>query len=508
MRSWVRRLTAGRVENGELAKTREELARTKQQLRNVRQRLKKVARDYLLLKMPQGSVCAEIGVDEGDFSQRILRATEPEKLYLIDPWQHQEEYRNSCYGGLGSDGQAEMDRKYQRVRDRFAAQIDKGSVLPHRLPSDRASSLFDDNHLDWLYLDANHLYEFVKQDLEIYYPKVKLGGYLCGDDYGVRGWWQGGVTSAVNEFVEENGLELEVKGTQFIIQKGTSGTSHRKRTTGSSSYSSETRARSQTRQNVGGPKTGSLPDFLIIGAQKSGTTSLYDGVLRPHPYFKAAAKKEIHYFDTPKFKNGIEWYRSNFPPPTWKNGRKVITGEASPYYMFHPHVARRVAQSVLRAKLIVLLRNPVDRAYSDYQHKVRQGAEHLGFEEAIQAEEERLQGEKERMLADEDYAGRNYRRYSYLSRGVYVDQLMEWHRHFAGDRFLILQSEEFFERPEATAKLVLDFLDLSQQEMKLNRISNKGAYVPIDSDTRQRLEEYFELHNQRLYEYLGRDFGW
>ncbi|MGF1472416.1 MAG: sulfotransferase domain-containing protein [Rubrobacteraceae bacterium] len=508
MRRWARKLIAARVEDGELKRTREELARTKRQLRNTRQRLKKVARDYLLLKMPESSVCAEIGVDEGDFSRRILRATRPKKLHLIDPWEHQEEYPHSRYGGLGPDGQAAMDKKSQRVRDRLAGQVEKGNVVLHRLSSDRASSLFADDSLDWLYLDANHLYEFVKRDLELYYPKIKPGGYLCGDDYGVKGWWHGGVTKAVDEFVEEKALQLEVKATQFIIQKGRSATCSTDRTLETSSSPSSTREGSQTQHNGGDSHIGSLPEVLVIGTQKGGTTSFYNSVLSKHSHFMAAAKKEIHYFDTPKFSKGIEWYRSNFPPPIWKDGRKVITGEASPYYMFHPLAARRAASTVPYAKLIVLLRNPVDRAHSDYQHKVRAGNEHLDFEQAIEAEEKRIRGEKEKMMADGDYISRNYRRYSYLSRGIYVDQLIEWHKYFPQDQCLILKSEAFFEDPGTTAKLVFDFLDLPEEEVDVEEILNKGTYSPMNPDTRQRLEDYFEPHNQRLYEYLGVDFGW
>jgi hypothetical protein len=225
----MRWLNPQRSEAEELDKVREELASTKRQLRNTRQRLKQIARDYLLLKMPQGAVCAEIGVDEGDFSEQIIGATKPKKLHLIDPWQHLDEYKGSCYGGLGPEGQSEMDRKYLKVQERFVSETKAGRAVLHRVTSEEATSLFDDSHLDWLYLDANHLYEFAKLDLELFYPKIKPGGYICGDDYGVKGWWEGGVTKAVNEFVKEKELELEVKATQFIIRKSISGTFNEQR---------------------------------------------------------------------------------------------------------------------------------------------------------------------------------------------------------------------------------------------------------------------------------------
>jgi Sulfotransferase domain len=255
---------------------------------------------------------------------------------------------------------------------------------------------------------------------------------------------------------------------------------------------------------TGGP--GALPDFLIIGAQKCGTTFLYN-LLCQHPYVEPAATKEVHFFDT-NFTKGVEWYRSRFSPPTQKEGRKVLTGESSPYYIYHPHAARRAAQVVPGTRLIALLRNPVDRAYSDYNHKAREGRESLSFEEAIAAEEERLRGEKEKMLADEGYASPNYRKFSYLSRGVYVDQLKEWRGYFDEEQLLVLKSEDFFENTQAGFERSLAFLGLPHWETRVSGERNEGEYEQMNPATRQRLEDYFEPHNKRLYEFLGVDLGW
>jgi len=254
---------------------------------------------------------------------------------------------------------------------------------------------------------------------------------------------------------------------------------------------------------------GSLPDFLIIGAQKAGTTFLYY-LLCQHPYVAPTSEKELHFFDSQKFNKGEGWYRSNFPPPTSENGHKVITGEASPYYIYHPLAARRAAQVVPHARLIVLLRNPVDRAYSDYQNRLREGNEFLGFEEAIEAEEERIKGEKEKMLADEGYSSASHRRHSYLARGVYVDQIKEWHEHFDPDQLLVLKSEDFFVRLQESLGEVSNFLGLPawQPEVLSASLRNESDYVPMSPAVREKLESYFEPHNQRLYDYLGADFGW
>jgi Sulfotransferase domain len=253
-----------------------------------------------------------------------------------------------------------------------------------------------------------------------------------------------------------------------------------------------------------------LPDFVIIGAQKCGTTFLYWRLLTQHPHVEPAAGKEIHYFNVWKnYNKGGNWYRSHFSPPTWKEERRSLTGEASPYYVFHPHAARRIAELVPQVRLIVLLRNPVDRAYSHYQMQVRKGVETSTFGGAADLEEMRLRGERDKMLEDERYDSPNYRRFSYLSRGIYVDQLMEWSMFFSDDQMLVLKSEDLFERTPDTLKLVLNFLELPAWEPDAWKPREKqGKYPPMNPATRQQLCSYFEPHNQRLYEYLGVDFGW
>jgi hypothetical protein len=262
----------------------------------------------------------------------------------------------------------------------------------------------------------------------------------------------------------------------------------------------EWRAAGQTEPEV-------LPDFLIIGAQKSGTNSLYD-LLSEHPGVERAITKELNYFNL-HFEKGIEWYRSQLPLPRRNEEHKPITGEATPDYLFYPEAAKRAAQVVPQARLIVLLRNPVDRAYSHYHHQIRKGRETLSFEEAIEAEQARLRGEMDKMPKNEHYNGFNYRHFSYLSRGIYVDQLLRWSEFFSKDQMLVLKSEDFFERAPETLKLVLDFLHLSDWQPETWEIRNKGYYEQeMNPATRRRLEEYFEPHNRRLYEYLGVDFGW
>lgn len=192
-----------------------------------------------------------------------------------------------------------------------------------------------------------------------------------------------------------------------------------------------------------------------------------------------------------------------------RDGQRTITGEASPYYIFHPHAAKRAAATVPEAKIVALLRNPVDRAYSHYWHNVRDGLEVLSLDEAIDAEEQRISEERERLTNDESYYSKIHRSYSYLSRGIYVDQLKNWYAHFGISQVLILESGELFKDPSGTANRVQEFVGLPARALTPNQEKrNEGEYAPMAPKNRQRLKEFFEPHNRRLYEYLGVDLGW
>jgi Sulfotransferase domain len=256
-----------------------------------------------------------------------------------------------------------------------------------------------------------------------------------------------------------------------------------------------------------------LPDFVIIGGQKCGTSALYYYLVE-HPDVVPARRKETHFFDTRKHELGRMLYRASFPIRA--NLRRdvaaeerLITGESTPGYLFFPHVPARVRTVVPDAKLVVLLRNPVDRAYSHYQHKVRIRKEAISFAEAVDREEERLAGEMERVLADPRYYSYNLDQYSYLRRGIYVEQLKAWRRFFPEEQLLILRSEDLYEDAPAVVGRTLEFLGLPTASMDGYPRHNVGDYAEqMDAGLRERLVEYFEPHNLRLYEYLGRDFGW
>jgi hypothetical protein len=254
---------------------------------------------------------------------------------------------------------------------------------------------------------------------------------------------------------------------------------------------------------------GALPDFVLIGAKKCGTTFLYH-LLTHHPLVQPAAAKELLFFDR-YFDEGIEWYRRSFPPPRRTGGRSTITGEATPY-ITNRRAPERMAELIPQARLIVLLRNPVDRAYSDYQMMARKKRDPRTFEEAIGAEKTPLHGTGGHTSEHKDHRSLDDSS-KYLSRGVYVDQLLRWSDIFNEEQLLVLRSEDLFERPLGTMKIVLNFLDLPDWDPEASEIiprkRNEGEYEQgMDPATRLRLKDYFEPHNRRLYDYLGVDLGW
>jgi hypothetical protein len=249
-----------------------------------------------------------------------------------------------------------------------------------------------------------------------------------------------------------------------------------------------------------------LPSVLIIGAQKSGTTSLFNYLVR-HPDVLPSLRKEVHYFDF-NYGRGLNWYRAHFPF-AHQLRRGTLTLDASPYYQVHPLVPQRAAQLLPGAKLVALLRNPVDRALSHYQHEVRGGREPLSFAEAIEREPERLAGEEKRLREDPSYYSYNHHRYSYMQRGLYVEQLRRWVEHFPRSQLLVLQAESLFAAPAEVAAEVHRFLELQPHKLELKKPFVQVGYDrQMPPELRTRLLKYFEPYNRELFQWLGKEYDW
>jgi hypothetical protein len=256
-----------------------------------------------------------------------------------------------------------------------------------------------------------------------------------------------------------------------------------------------------------------LPSFLIVGAQRCGTTSLYRA-LSVHPgVVKPVLHKGVHYFDV-AYDRGPAWYRAHFPVAAVASlasrtaGVAPVTFESSPYYLFHPLAAERIHNDLADIKLLVLIRDPVERAYSAHAHELARGFETEPFEPAIELEESRLAGQVERIQADPSYLSHSHQHHAYRARGRYCDQLERLERLFGRDRMYVIESAEFFARPRRVFDSVLDFLGLPPGGYPAFKRHNDQPRAPMSAVMRQKLEEYFLPHDERLAAWLGHDPSW
>jgi len=253
-----------------------------------------------------------------------------------------------------------------------------------------------------------------------------------------------------------------------------------------------------------------LPDIIIVGAQKAGTTSLY-AYMAGHPQLRRSHVKEVHFFDggldpsVDSYARGENYYRAFFPlRPFLPAG--VKTYEASPLYIYHPLVAGRIARMVPGARVIALLRNPVERAISHYFHDQRAGREPLPILEAMQAEDDRVSA----AAARKDFNSPDFIERSYKSRGLYAQQLQRYYDQLPEEQILVLSAEELFSRPKETLERVYDFCGVDSGKLPADLTPrNVGSNRrDVDDDVYTYLSNYFRQPNEALFELLGRRFDW
>lgn len=255
------------------------------------------------------------------------------------------------------------------------------------------------------------------------------------------------------------------------------------------------------------------PSFLLVGAQRCGTTSLYKALIS-HPHvMRPIMTKGVNYFDD-NYHRGMKWYLGYFPTqaaarrrsPTAENLPGIF--EASGYYMHHPHAPRRIVETLPSVKIVAMVRDPVQRAYSAYKHEFARGFETELFERALELEDERIQPELATMLADEGYQSDTYRHQAYRRRGHYAEQLREFIAQLGRDQVHIVESERFFTEPEAEYGRLLEFLELPTKWPvsfdRFNARPGSGLSPQIESELRQQ----FAPHDEELAHLLGRAPAW
>jgi len=263
-----------------------------------------------------------------------------------------------------------------------------------------------------------------------------------------------------------------------------------------------------------GGATGSaraVPDFLICGAQRSGTTSLFKALCRHPAVTGPTLRKGVHYFDT-GYHHGPSWYRSRFPLRMTLRARwgrpRVRVCESSPYYLFHPRAAKRISIALPDVRVVVILRDPVERAYSAHAHETARGFETEPFELAVELESKRLSGEEERLLADPGYHSHSHQHHGYVARGHYVDQLLRMERHLGRNRIHVVDYADLFDGTARPLAGIEQFLGLPPGPGSAPGRHNARERAVMPEGLRAELTERFAESNARLATWWGRTPSW
>jgi hypothetical protein len=253
-------------------------------------------------------------------------------------------------------------------------------------------------------------------------------------------------------------------------------------------------------------RMGRFPDFFILGAQKAGTTSLFRYINEFADNFISPARKELYFF-TEKYERGINWYKAYFPNKKKNN----ITGEASPSYLFYHKAPERIVQYIPKAKFIILLRNPIDRAYSQYQHQNNtnktKAYDPLPFHRAIQKDIKRFENKYYLKSKKFNYI---YKYFSYVSRGIYSTQIQRWLDYFPREKFLFIKSNDLFNNTEDELNKVFDFLGLKfKNKTNFNfKKYNKNNYNEMSKETRKLLRKFYKPYNENLSKIIDMEIDW
>lgn len=254
------------------------------------------------------------------------------------------------------------------------------------------------------------------------------------------------------------------------------------------------------------------PGFLIVGAQRSGTTSLFKTLVQHPLVARPFLRKGVHYFDK-RYDLGLAWYRGNFPVAATSRLRRLhsgvaLTGESSPYYMFHPLAPDRIAHDLPDVRLLVILRDPVERAYSAHAHEFARGFETEPFERALELEPQRLAGEQARMLTENGYQSIHWQHNAYVTRGRYIEQLKILESAVGRQRILLLDSNDFFSTPDVVFEDICAFLGLPRAQNIVFERHNARARSPLDPVLRRRLQDDFLPFDAELAAWWGRVPSW
>lgn len=255
------------------------------------------------------------------------------------------------------------------------------------------------------------------------------------------------------------------------------------------------------------------PSFVVVGGQRCGTTSIFKALSEHPQILRPPVEKGIDYFTLNYYRN-MDWYRGHFPIARLAERRTARYGaavafEACTYYLFHPFALERMAKDMPNVKIVVMLRDPVERAFSAYKHEFARGFETADtFEVALELEDERLAGEVERMKDDLTYESFPHRHHAYRRRGQYAEQVARAFKYFPRSQIHILESESFFAEPAKEYQQLLSFIGLDRYMPDRFDQHNARPSAPMPGATREMLERHYAPHDEELTKLLGRPLGW
>jgi len=250
---------------------------------------------------------------------------------------------------------------------------------------------------------------------------------------------------------------------------------------------------------------GMVPGYLVVGTKRGGSTSIAQWISLHPEVAPCRSNKGTHYFDV-NHRRGWAWYLSRFPAAT---DHHRLTGEASPYYMFHPLAAERIARELPDVRLIVSLREPVARAWSHHQYETLQGYEDRSFPDALALEQERLAGEEERLRDDPSYESFSHRHHAYLRRGYYAEQVERLYELFDPGQVLVLRSESLYTDPQGQLDRVWAHLGLTPVALDdLQPLKATHRPLDIDAGLARELRDHYQPWNERLAQLPGVGFSW
>ena len=253
-----------------------------------------------------------------------------------------------------------------------------------------------------------------------------------------------------------------------------------------------------------------LPECFVIGVVRSGTTSLYH-YLGQHPCISSSAYDELGYFDD-NFHLGLNWYRSLFPTKFIQKKieskyKKFLTYDVTPFYIYNPLVVDRIFKFSPNAKIIAVLRNPIDRAYSNFNNRIQdEGDTETTFEEIVYSEMEKIKNnennkENNVFLVNEFYD-------LDLARGFYAKQLKFWFKKFQRKNIFLTSSEELATNTDKTVSEIFEFLEVPEQKISDLTKQNKIKYPKMKDSTREILINFFKPYNEELFGMIGSKFDW